>query len=802
MRKLFLTLSAIFLLLINAMSQRTLTGKVTGSDGSPLQGATVEANDKSATVTAEDGTYSIKVSSNARRLLFTLSEYASEQRTIGSSTVINVSLTSNQRNLQEVVVVGYGTQKRKEVTGNIASVSGKAIAEMPVQSFEQALGGKAAGVQITIPNGVLNNPPVIRIRGTNSISLSSYPLIVVDGVPSFTGDNSATSAAGNALASINPNDIESIDIAKDAAASAIYGSRAANGVIFITTKKGRQGKTQVHYDGWVGWTTAQRLPELLNAQEYTDIKNEALRNAGTYNASTNYFALTNDATGNPINTRWYDYVYRQGISHSHNVNVSGANESTNYYFSLGYTAQQGILQKNDFKRISALGNFDQKINKFLSAGGKISYSNELNLAAASSGSLPGEAFATAGLGRAAVLIAPNVSPYNLDGSYNFNPTNGLIGVMGNKTVQVGFYNPVPSLALNRQNSESNHLQGNTYLQLKPFQSVTLKTTFGIDYLFTDNEIFGSGLTGEGFLANSPGGNATSTYSKAKRWIWSNTAQFDHTFGEKHTIGILIGNEQQKTNSVGFGLNRTTVSDPFYTNIQGGFLNIFTAGTAGNIGENYLLSEFGRLQYNYNKKYFISGNIRKDGASQLGATHKYGTFWGVGVAWEVAREEFWNTSKLNNVFSSFKLRGSYGRVGNIAGLSNFGTLSTFSAGLYGGNPTLVFTNAGNPDLQWETSTKTDVGLSFGILKDKITADIAYYRNNIDGLILGVQQPPSAGLPNSINTNVGTMYNKGIEVGINTNLISKKDFSWNSSFNIAYNKNEVTSLAPGLPQLLTT
>jgi TonB-dependent SusC/RagA subfamily outer membrane receptor len=196
-------------------------------------------------------------------------------------------------------------------------VSGKVISEKPVQSFDQALGGRAVGVQVTIPNGVLNNPPVIRVRGTNSISLSSYPLIVVDGVPSFTGDQSSTNAASNALSSINPADIESIDIAKDAAASAIYGSRAANGVVFVTTKRGKQGKAKVIYDGRVDFTTVQRLPELLDAFQYTDLKNEGLKNAGSYNASTNYFSLSNDASGNPINTRWYDYIYRKAFSHAH-----------------------------------------------------------------------------------------------------------------------------------------------------------------------------------------------------------------------------------------------------------------------------------------------------------------------------------------------------------------------------------------------------------------------------------------------------------------------------------------------------
>ncbi len=801
MRKLLLTLTAFLLFAGSLLAQKTITGKVTDEKGNPIPNASVLVKGTTTgTSTKADGTFSLTVPSNAKALIVSAIDMTTQEKALGSHTSLDFSLSQEDKTISEVVVVGYGTQKKKDVTGNVATVKGAAVSNKPVQSFEQALGGRAAGVQVTIPNGVLNNPPVIRIRGTNSISLSSYPLIVVDGVPTFTGDASGTSAAGNALASINPNDIESIDIAKDAAASAIYGSRAANGVVFITTKKGKAGRARVSYDSWVGWTTATRLPEVLNSAQYTSYKNEALVNAGTYNATSNAFYQTPGPDGNPIDTRWYDYIYRQGFSHSNNINVSGANDATSYYFSFGYTSQEGMIRKNDFKRANVLANVDHKATKYLSFGGKLSFSNEQNLAAVSSGSLPGEAFATAGIGRAAVLLSPNVAPYNNDGSYNFNTANGLIGVMGNKVSQVGFYNPVPSLDMNRQYSENNHLQGNVYIQLKPVNWITLRTSYGIDYLLTDNETFADGRTGEGFVANSFGGSAASTYSKNKRWVWTNTIQFDKTFG-KHSFSLLGGNEQQKSDNVGFGVGRTIVSDPFYTNLQGGFTGAPTTAGLG-IGENYLLSGFGRLQYNYSSKYFLSGNIRRDGASQLGENYKYGTFWGVSAGWEVAKENFWTAASLDKIFSSFKLRGSYGKVGNISGLGNFGTLSTYSAGVYGTGATLSFSNAGNPNLTWETSKKTDIGLNFGILKDKVTFEVTWYKNNIDGLILAVQQPPSAGLPNSINTNVGSMYNKGLEFAINATPVNKKDFSWTTSFNISHNKNNVTQLAPGLTQIITT
>jgi TonB-dependent SusC/RagA subfamily outer membrane receptor len=316
MRKIVLLGLMAVLLTLQVCAQRTVSGRVTDEKGIPIANASVLIKGTSAgTVTDADGRYSVTIPANARTLVFSSIDMGTQEVAVGSQPVINATLQTADRSLQEVVVVGYGTQRRKEITGNIASVSGKAIADKPVQSFEQALGGRAAGVQITVPNGALNNPPVIRIRGTNSISLSSYPLIVIDGVPAFTGDASSTAAAGNALASINPSDIESIDIAKDAAASAIYGSRASNGVVFITTKKGKQGKAKVNYDGWVGWTKVQRLPELLNAQQYTDLKNEGLRNAGTYNDNPADNILTTKhrfvlrLKHSPQQKEWREYNY-------------------------------------------------------------------------------------------------------------------------------------------------------------------------------------------------------------------------------------------------------------------------------------------------------------------------------------------------------------------------------------------------------------------------------------------------------------------------------------------------------------
>ena len=793
MRKIAILIAVLFVSAVPVFAQTIIKGKVTDSrDGSPLTGATVRVKgEKSLAISASDGTFQITVKSG-KTIEVSEVGYVSQTVKYDGQAELIVKLDQDSKGLSEVVVVGYGTQRRKDLTGNLASVKGAITADKPVQTFEQALAGRAAGVQVSIPNGVLNAPPVFRIRGTNSISLSSYPLIVVDGVPTFTGDVSSTSAAGNALASINPNDIESIDIAKDAAATAIYGSRAANGVVFVTTKKGKSGKAKVAYNGWLSFTNTFGLPELLNAEEYIKFKTSAVANNPGASAIT--YSLINDANGNPVDTKWSDQVYRQGMSHSHNLNVSGGNDNTSYYFSTGYTEQEGVLKKNDFKRINTLFNIDSRISKIFSMGGKISFSNEKNLAATTSGSLSGAAFNTGGLGRLSFVLPPIISPYKNDGTYNINGAAiGSSNITGLSSLS--YYNPVVSLDLNRSNSENMRIQSNAYAQLKPFEWLTIKSVYGIDYLLVDNDIFWSPVAGDGF---SYRGYAWAGSEKYKTSLWTNTAQFDYSFAQKHNVNVLVGNEQQRRTSRGYGIQREGLSDLAYTNIQAGFTTNNPADLV--YGENYLLSNFGRVNYNYDNKYFLSGNIRQDEYSALGV--KKGTFWGASAGWEITKENFWEKSGLDKVVSSLRLRGSYGKVGNIGGIGDYSPYSTFNSGLYGGVATLSFASVGNPDLKWETSKKTDLGFSFGLFKNRISGEFAYYKNNIDGLILNVQQAPSAGLPSNPPQNVGSMYNKGYEITLNATPVMAKDFTWNTSFNITQNKNMVTALAPGLPSIQTS
>ncbi|HZY81267.1 MAG TPA: TonB-dependent receptor [Cyclobacteriaceae bacterium] len=791
---------------------RVVTGKVTSAeDGTAVPGVNVVVKGTTnGTTTDSDGNYRLSVPSNGGTLVFSFIGLTTEEMSIGDRTIVDISMRADVTQLSEVVVVGYGTQSKRDLSGSIATVSGKDIAALPVQSFEQALGGRATGVNIAIPNGVMNNPPVIRIRGVSSISLSSFPLIVIDGIPSYTTDNSSNNAPNNPLANLNPADIESVEVLKDASASAIYGSRAANGVILITTKKGAQGKTRVTLDSWVGATEAFRLFDMLNAEEYMMIKNEGVANlnqnaarrtppaVGT--AIEGSFRPSFNADGSVVDTDWYSHIYRKGFSHSNALSLSGASDKTNYYISVGYTGQAGMLKRNDFDRTSARVNIDQKVTRNISVGTNVSYSNTFN-EAPSTGSLPGAAFATAGLGRLPLVLPPNVSAYNPDGTFNLNGAGLGAGANLNPTsspsnpgqLVTGYYNPDLILAKNLFTSESNQIQGSVYANWEIVKGLNARTMFGINNVTFEDISFQTALGGDGFAT---GGSATNVFRTNKRWNWQNTLQYDKSI-DKHSFSVLVGGEQQYTVTNRWGAARTTVADSFFETFQGNYTNIAVSNNFQ--GENYLLSYFSRINYDFNKKYFASVNIRRDGYSAWG-NEKWGTFWGGALGYTLSEEAFWKDSPLLAKVSFLKLKASYGEVGNSQGIGDFASLQTYSSGLYATVPTLGYAQAGTPLLTWETSKKTDLGFMFGILNDRIQGEFAYYKTLVDGLILDVPQAPSKGIPNVLNpalintipANIGSMQNTGIEFSIKFNAVTTPNFRWTTSANITTLKNEVLTL----------
>lgn len=784
MKKVLLGLALVLMSATLALAQRTVTGKVTDENGEALVGATVNAPGTAAgAVTDINGVYRLELPAAATTLRFTYTGYTPQEMTIGASNVYSPQMTTDVSSLSEVIVVGYGTQQKRDITGNVSTVKGEDLGRLPAQSFDQLLQGRAAGVNINLPNGVLNNPPVFRIRGISSINLSSFPLVVIDGVPTFTGDQSSNSAANNPLSSINPNDIESIDILKDASATAIYGSRASAGVVLITTKRGKKGKTRVNYDGSAAWTQATRVPEVLNAQQYVEIKNEAAANAGLVGPQ---FFL-DSIRGQLIDTRWADYVYQTGFSHNHGLSFSGGSDQTTYFLSLGYTKQEGMIVKNTFERLSSRLNLDHKINKRIKLGATVGFSKNGN-AAPNTGSLNGQAFNTSGLGRLAFVTAPIISPYNADGSYNI-ASNNQPGRGKNKQ-QTGFANPVPIIDNNKFTSDGNQLQASAYGQLELLKGLTVKTQYGIDNLNVESKSYQYPLHGDGFATN---GLATNTVFKLQRWNWQNTLNFDRTLGGNNNLGVVVGNETQGTTTEGWGAQRTQLGDPFFTSYQGLFTTINPVSLFQS--ENYLLSYFGRLNYDFDKKYYLSVNLRQDEYSAFAEGKKRGIFWGASAGWAISEEKFWQ-DLFGTKFNYFKLRGSYGVVGNNNGINDFASQSLFNSSLYGPSPTIFYTQAGNPELSWETSKKTDVGAVFGLFGDRLQGEITYYENLIDGVIIPAPQAPSKGIPgNNVLINIGSFVNKGWEFGLGGTIVRAGKFSWESNVNFTTANNEVTELASG-------
>lgn len=774
----------------------TISGVVSDEKGETLKGVSIMVKGTAkATMTDDNGKFQVSAETENVVLVFSFIGYKTLETPVKSSKNLSITLSSEAKSLNEVLVVGYGTQTKAEFTGSASRVTGSSLRDLPVQSFDQGLAGKAPGVSIAQPNGVLNNAPVIRIRGVNSISLSSYPLIVVDGIPINTGNSSGnTAVANNPLGDINPADIESINVLKDAASTAIYGSRASAGVILITTKSGKSGKSRVSYEGWTGVTEAVRLPHLLDAEQFMMIKNEAVLNSKILSNNQNNAAVpsasffpTFNADSSMVNTNWFDEVYRKGISQNHSLSVSGGSESTKYYFSTNYSNQKGILKTNEFTRKAVRFNIDHKLTSWFKLAANVSYNNSLN-ASPQTGSLEGNAFQLTAIARLATLSAPNVYAIKPDGSYNLSATNTL--GMGANTVSSNFYNPAALLAYNKYTSENDRIIGNFSGDITFAKDLVYRLSYGADRLKIENKSFESSIHGGGFAA---GGTANNNSILIDNWNLTNTLSYKKTVAEIHNFSFLAGYDVQKFNNSSWGAQRTGLADAFFDNYQGSFLNIIPGTTNNSLSEKAFASFFGRISYDLDKKYFLTINYRRDGNSALGAGKKYGNFGGVSAGWSLSDEKFYKSLPFSDAVTSVKLRASWGKVGNGNLANNYGSLSLYNSALYGSVPTFAFSQGGNADLGWETSKQTNIGADIGLLKDRITLDLTYYNNNVDGLILNVPQSPSKGIPgNAILQNIGAMYNRGFEAGITATIMRNGKFSWTSNLNYTYNKNRVTDL----------
>ena len=797
-RKLMLLLTCLFMGigLVTAQTQKVTGVVISEEDGQPVVGASVLAKGTTVgVITDVDGKFTLSgIPSSAKTLQ--ISYIGMQTAEVAIAPNIRVILKTDSKALDEVVVVAYGTQSARTVTASVSTVRADALKDVPSVSFDQMLQGRASGVSITTPSAGVGQAPIVRVRGVNSITSGTSPLYVVDGVPIESG-NLSYLANANALADINPADIVSMDVLKDAAAAALYGSRAANGVILITTKQGQSGKVKVSYDGFVGFSNATDFYEMMNAQEYVDFKNLAVKNRyGTDELSltTGYvspygnkaFNMMKDANGNYVDTDWKDAAFQNGLSQSHSVAVSGGSDKVRYYLSGNYTTQEGIVKGDKYDRLGVKANINVQATDWLKVGmntnvttGTTSYVDAARR---------GSNFAVGGFPRLALINAPNLPMYNEDGT-PYYLAQGL-GYGGN-TVFSTFSNPAAILSLgNGLSSDVTRFIGVFYAEATPLKGLSLKTQYGVDYARIEEQRFWSPLHGDG--VNSKGlANAYNT--KNNRWTWTNTATYNFSLGQNN-FNLLAGTEASERNNSRWTAQRKDLQDDKFVVFQGPFSSA-TAG--GSLSNNTMVSYFGRINYDYASKYIVSLNYRRDGYSALSEKNRWGNFGGVSAAWRVSEEGFFKP--LRNVVDDLKIKGSYGVVGNTD-IYDYASKSFYSSYNYGINGTYGLAQIADPSLKWESSEKYSIGFNARLL-DRISVDFDYYYTKSSDLILDVPQSPSKGIPgNIITTNAGKMKNSGIELTVSADVIRNSQFTWETSFNITTNKNKVISLADGVENIL--
>ncbi|SER01276.1 TonB-linked outer membrane protein, SusC/RagA family [Hyunsoonleella jejuensis] len=763
-RACFLILSFCFVLIVGAQ-EKTISGTVTSqSDGSVLPGVNVIVKGTSiGTSTDFDGNYTIDVNGDNVVLVFSYVGYSTFEATVGSSNRLDVQLKEDLAALEEVVVVGYGARRKSDVTGSVSSVKSDELTAFPVLDAEQALQGRAAGVNVQSNNGGEPGAPIsISIRGNTSINASSSPLIVVDG---FVGANMPQAG-----------DIESLQVLKDASATAIYGSRGSNGVILVTTKKGRSGKLNVEFNSTYAIQNTSNSLDLLNANDFADYQNQIRANQGN---TTPYPQGT-------ANTDWQDEIYRSGNTSNNQLSFSGGSEKVNYYASGTYFTQDGILVNSGYERVAFLSNIDAQVTDKLKLGLNLVGSiNKKNGVATQSTGADGVGAGGDDVVSLAMRFAPDKGIYNADGSFSIN--DGIGDPVDN---------PWAVATQRDDDTETERFRANFYANYEIIEGLTFKTTFGLS---TDNDFRGLYLPRTlQITAGGVGGRAIMTEDKTKTLLSENYLTYNKEIG-KGNLTLLAGYSYQKTTNKGFYSEGTgTISDSF------SYYGLWTAtnllnGGSGDIyiNETEIQSQFGRINYDWNDKYLLTATVRRDGASNFAENEKYAIFPSAALGWKISNEDFLND---NETISNLKLRLSYGVTGNpsIGAYQSLASLASIYASNNGSTVAAVTPNQpANPDLKWESSYQTNVGVDLGLLNNKISLSLDYYNIDTEDLIM-----IDRGLPwylgfynDQILKNVGEINNKGFEISLNTRNITTDDFSWTTDAVFARNKNSVEKLING-------
>ncbi|HEY8783408.1 MAG TPA: TonB-dependent receptor [Mucilaginibacter sp.] len=729
-----------------------VAGKVVDSKGNPLPGVSVsEKGTANGIVTDVNGNFKLTVANQSSVLVFRFLGYISQEVVVGNQTSFSIVLADDVRSLNEVVVVGYGTQKKRDLTGAIASIGSKDIADQPVPDAGQAIEGKAAGVQV-ITSGAPGANPAIQIRGLGSINDSS-PLLVIDGVPTPSGINY--------LNTINPNDIASIDVLKDASAAAIYGSQGANGVLLITTKKGTAGQNHLSVDVFAGMQSVANKLNMLNASQFALLNNEELTNANK---------ATNPAYANPsslgVGTNWLNAILRNAPIQSYSLSYSGGTEKSDYYVSGAVLDQQGVVIDSKYRRYNVQFNSNQKVFKWLKTGNTLTLSHDEK--PSGGGTISG-----------ALASNPILPVYNADGSYS-----GPVGQSqwyGSQTNPVGLYNLV------QNNTNGYNIIGSVYGEATILPGLTFRTTPGLTATFYDTRTWAP----ENNLQPSPQTQSflAESYNKSITYNWDNYLTYDKHFGKDHHLTVLAGTSAEANTFNTINGNISGFASDLTQQLDNGTVQPNIGGTSNQWS---LFSLMGRVNYSYKDRYLLTGTVRRDGSSRFGENKKYGTFPSASFAWRVSEEPFF---KNITFFDDLKIRAGYGATGNQNGIGNY----TFASGLtsavyvFNGNvvPIEIAQSAANPNLSWETIKSTNVGIDATFLHQRINLTVDGYIKKTTGMLVPYTLPISTGYTVSPPINAGKVQNKGIEVTVNTrNLVGA--FGWNTNFNISFNSNKILSL----------
>lgn len=737
--------------------EREIIGTVKDANGLPLVGATVLLTGTTrGTATDFDGNFKLNVPNDASTLHIAYLGYKDQTVSIVGLTSINVIMAEDDYALDEIVVIGYGTEKKALVSDALTSINSKQIKDLPVSSVDGLLQGQASGVQVSQNSGTPGGQMSVRIRGLTSISGSSQPLYIIDGIPVTTGDFGQIGYSGqgsSALSDLNPNDIESISILKDASATAIYGARGSNGIVLITTKRGKEQKTTVSVNIYSGMQRAWNKLDMLNAREWKEYRNDLTKSTVFTEQQIN---------DNSINTNWQDVIFRTAPINNYEVSAIGGTEKTQFFISGTLFQQEGILIGTDYDRFNFRANLDHQLSNKVKIGSSIglsyAHTDRVESDQTLHGPLPNG------------ISTPAIYPvYNPDGSYS----------------QDGPYSNPVSIANEAINENfSYRTNSNIYIDYSIFEDLTFSSKLGVDFLNFREHGYESTKTVQGAKYNGLG---FETYSNISNIVSNNLLQYNKRFNS-HKIDALLGYSFEKKNYRSSFIRGQDFADDALQYINSAATIASASASASDEG---IRSYFGRLNYNFKDKYIVALTGRFDTSSKFGDNNKTGFFPAASVAWRISQEEF---LKNGETLSDLKMRVSYGLTGNDD-ISPFLFSELYGNTSYGGVPAIYPSNIPNPDLKWESTTQFNFGLDIGLFKDRITLTADYYDKQTNDLLLSRPLPSSSGF-SSITENVGKVENKGIELKLSTqNLIG--EFTWNTQFNIAGNRNKVLELYNGQP-----